>query len=64
MTPKQLIEHFGSRANAASNLGVTYEAVRQWDEAGEIPKTRQYQIEVVTKGQLKAGSSSDDTKAA
>lgn len=64
MTPKQLIEHFGSRANAASSLGVTYEAVRQWDEAGEIPKTRQFQIQVITNGELTAGSASDDTKAA
>lgn len=59
MTPKQLIDHFGGRSSAAKAIGVTYEAIRQWDEAGKIPETRQYQIQVLTGDQLKA-----DTQAA
>lgn len=52
MTKSQAIKHFGSVSALAKALGTTYEAVRQWEE--EIPELRQYQIEVVSGGALKA----------
>jgi DNA-binding transcriptional regulator YdaS (Cro superfamily) len=51
MTKIQAIHHFGSVSALAKALGVTYEAVRQW---GQVPELRQYQIERITKGALKA----------
>lgn len=52
MTKKKAIEHFGSISALARALGVTYEAVRQWGEV--IPELRQYQLERLTAGALKA----------
>jgi len=52
MTKSQAIQHFGSISALAKALGVTYEAVRQW---ADVPELRQYQIERLTKGALKAG---------
>ena len=63
MTYEQLIEHFGSQAAAAKALGVTRAAVLFWRNTG-IPKTRQFQIEVVTKGALKAVPVSDQSNRA
>lgn len=51
MTKTQAIKHFGSVSALAKTLGVTYEAVRQWEV---VPELRQYQIERITKGALKA----------
>jgi hypothetical protein len=52
MTKTEAIKHFGSISDLAKALGTTYEAVRQWGD--EIPELRQYQIEVLTKGELRA----------
>jgi hypothetical protein len=51
MTKSQAIKHFGSVSALAKALRVTYEAVRQWDD---VPELRQYQIERLTLGALKA----------
>ncbi|ALU63132.1 Cro/Cl family transcriptional regulator [Pseudomonas syringae pv. lapsa] len=51
MTKIQAIKHFGSVSALAKALKVTYEAVRQWDG---VPELRQYQIERITGGALKA----------
>ena len=51
MTKSQAIKYFGSISALAKALGVTYEAVRQWQE---VPELRQYQIERLTGGDLKA----------
>ena len=51
MKKSQTIEHFGSVTALAKALGVTYEAVRQWSE---VPALRQYQLEHLTGGSLKA----------
>lgn len=51
MTKSQAIQYFGSISALAKALGVTYEAVRQW---GQVPELRQYQIESITSGKLKA----------
>ena len=52
MNRADAINHFKGIAHLAKALGITYEAVRQWGE--EIPELRQYQLELVTDGQLKA----------
>jgi len=51
MTKTQALEHFGSVKALAKALGVSYEAVRQWES---VPPLRQYQIERITDGALKA----------
>ena len=51
MKKSQAIAYFGSVSALAGSLGVTYEAVRQW---GEVPELRQYQLEHLTGGALKA----------
>ncbi|WDG52468.1 Cro/CI family transcriptional regulator [Pseudomonas chlororaphis] len=51
MTKSQAIKHFGSISALAKALNVTYEAVRQWEV---VPELRQYQIERITQGTLKA----------
>lgn len=52
MNRADAINHFKGIAPLAKALGITYEAVRQWGE--EVPELRQYQLELVTNGQLKA----------
>lgn len=54
MTIKQVIKHYGSIAETAAALGVTYQAVQQWVTNGKVPEGRQWQIETLTKGKLKA----------
>ena len=51
MTKTQAIKHFGSVSALAKAINVTYEAVRQWSD---VPELRQYQIERITQGALKA----------
>ena len=53
MTKAQAIEHFGSISKLAKALGVSYEAIRQWEE---VPELRQYQLERITKGALRASA--------
>lgn len=52
MTKSQAIEHFGSAAELARAIGVSRSAISHWPE--EIPRGRQYQIEVLTSGRLTA----------
>lgn len=52
MKRQAAIDHYGSIPNLASALNITYEAVRQWGE--DVPKLRQYQLEKLTGGILKA----------
>lgn len=60
MTPNQVIEHFDGIPKAAKALGITYQAIQQWILKGEVPEGRQYQIELLTNGQLKADRSAVD----
>jgi hypothetical protein len=55
MTPKQLIDHFGSDNKAALSLGLTVQAVRIWAGKGSIPIWSQNAIAWLTKGKLKPG---------
>lgn len=54
MRKEDVIHHFGSVGAVASALGITSQAVSLWPET--VPLGRQYQVERLTDGQLKAGS--------
>lgn len=51
MTTKEAIEFFGTRAELARALDIYAGAITQWGE--EPPRSRQWQIQVLTKGKLK-----------
>ncbi len=52
MKKADAIEFFGSGVEMAKKLGVTKSAVSQWGEELDYP--RQCQIQVISKGKLKA----------
>ena len=54
MTPKEVIAYFGNQNRTAIQLEISREAVRKWVANDAVPKLRQYQIEKLTKGKLKA----------
>lgn len=54
MTPKEVVKYFGGKREAAKALGVTRQAVYSWLQRKRIPYQRACQIEVNTKGALKA----------
>lgn len=54
MTRTEAIKHFKGIPALARALGISYEAVRQWGE--EVPELRQYQLECITNGALKAAT--------
>jgi transcriptional repressor of cell division inhibition gene dicB len=55
MNMNDAIKHFGSKTKLAAALGIHPSAVTQWGES--VPEIRQYQIQVLTKGKLKASAS-------
>jgi len=62
MTFNEVIEHFGSVAAVASKLGISDKAVYLWKEG--VPKGRQWELQAITKGKLKADPVSKTKKAA
>lgn len=54
MTFKQVIDHFGGVAEVARTLDISYQAVREWGLKGAVPEGRQWQIQAITGGELKA----------
>lgn len=52
MKTKDAVKFFGSKAALARALGVERQAVTNWGDT--VPEGRQYQIEVITRGKLKA----------
>lgn len=56
MKKQAVINHFGSVKGVADALGITVQSVYEWPE--DIPLGRQYQIELLTKGKLKAAKKS------
>ena len=52
MTTADVLEYFGSATKAAAELGITAQAVQAWGDTP--PKGRQFEIQVLTKGKLKA----------
>ena len=55
MLKKDVIEFFGDQDKAAAALGITSSAISQCGE--RPPMVRQFQIQVITKGKLKAATS-------
>lgn len=60
MLKADVIDYFGGVGSAAKALGITSNAVSQWDDA--VPLLRQYQIERVTSGKLKADATKNIAK--
>jgi hypothetical protein len=59
MTLEEAIKHFGSQAALAEAIGKTSAAISMWKaRGGVIPIDRQYQIQVASKGRLKADAQS------
>lgn len=54
MKKADAINHYGSPTLLAKALGITLQAIGQWGE--EVPLLRQFQLESLTDGQLKADS--------
>ena len=53
MTFNELIEYYKTQTAAAAALDMSQSSVSEWQEKG-IPIPRQYQIQVLTGGKLKA----------
>lgn len=60
MTPTEVIEHFGSIPKVAKALDVSYQAVAQWVEKGEVPEVRQWHVHAASGGVLQV----DEKKSA
>lgn len=54
MTPKQLLQFFGTQQAIADCLGCSQAAVSDWFTSGEVPEGRQYQAQLATSGALVA----------
>ena len=54
MSPAQALDYFGTKAEIARVLGITSPSIIEWFDDGVIPEGRQYQLELVTKGALRA----------
>lgn len=52
MKKDEAVRYFGSATELARRLGISKAAVSQWGE--DVPTPRDYQIEVITKGVIKA----------
>jgi DNA-binding transcriptional regulator YdaS (Cro superfamily) len=52
MKTSTALRHFGSRTALAGALGISVAAVSQWGET--VPPRRQYELEHITNGKLKA----------
>lgn len=59
MKSSEVKKHFGGIRATAAALRISYEAVRKW---GDYPPLgRQYQIQALTKGRLKAEPETEKT---
>ena len=55
MTPKDVVAFFGgTQVKAARAIGVRQSTVSEWVQIGYVPLGRQYELQVLTGGQLKA----------
>jgi DNA-binding transcriptional regulator YdaS (Cro superfamily) len=62
MNVSEAVAHFGSKSKLAAALGIKPSAVTMWGQT--IPLTRQYQIQVLSKGRLKAATEPKPNTAA
>lgn len=58
MTIKEVLDHFGSGRQVCLALDIKAPNWTQWQKKGTIPYGRQCELEIITKGALKA--SKDD----
>lgn len=54
MTPKQLLDHFGTKVAIAEALGADKQRVQGWFDRKKVPMDQQIKLEVATGGVLKA----------
>jgi hypothetical protein len=54
MTYEQVKRHFGSQGAIARALGIRQASVAGWKQAARVPHGRQYELQVLTGGVLKA----------
>jgi hypothetical protein len=54
MTLDQVLDHYGGITRTADALAISYQAVHQWADKGEVPAGRQWEIQAQTKGKLTA----------
>ena len=54
MTPQEAIAFFGSQKKLAAALDLFPQAIRHWTLHNKIPLGRQYQIQAMSYGKLKA----------
>lgn len=54
MTPEQVLTFYETQAEIARVLGCKQPSIAEWFEKGEVPDGRQYQLEIASKGKLKA----------
>ena len=52
MKLQKVIKYYGNKSNIAKALGLHRSAITNWGDA--IPQFRQYQIQILTNGKLKA----------
>lgn len=62
MTTQEAIKFYGTVAALAKALNVSVQAIYDWDE--EPPALRQFQLERLSGGELKAANSAKDPHAA
>lgn len=54
MTMQDLLDHFGTQTAIAKAVGVSLQVVSAWNAKKRIPLGRQYEIQVLTAGKLRA----------
>jgi hypothetical protein len=57
MNMQDLIDHFGSQSAIAKALGTSDQVVSAWKVKNRIPLGRQYEIQILTAGKLRADAS-------
>ena len=62
MLTTEVIAFFGGKSKVAAALKVSPAAVSQWDT--EPPQSRQYQVQVLTNGKLRATDKASSQQAA
>lgn len=59
MTPTQVLEQYKTQAEIARVLGCRQSSVAEMFEKGQVPEGRQYQLQIATRGKLKADLPAD-----
>ena len=59
MTIEEVYAYFPNASQLAKDLGVSRQAIKDWVYKGKIPYRKQYKIERLTKGELKAEALAD-----